>query len=266
MATCTFLVRKSFGERKKRKKKFKKCAIRNQKQLLIKGNPDSNQALFFCQGKTNYWVKKPGYSQTPYFDGYEGQEVVVIDEFYGWLPKDLLCRMCDRYPLLVDTKGGCVNFYPKTIIITSNTDPQEWYDGGLGALERRFTGDLGTIEHVTRVWVPPVHIAVAAAPLVEREVNEPIVCNICKKIEVVRSPQNVCDNCLMNRVPPELIASILGKQCVCDLCECNDYLEAICQQADMADLDEEAFESYDMIGAKKKRRVIYDSDQSDNED
>jgi len=96
-------------------------------------------------GPDAYWMKKPGNNQNVNFDGYDGQEVVVIDEFYGWLPMDLLCRMCDRYPLMVDTKGGMVNFYPRKIIITSNKDPYEWYKNGLGALERRFTPPLGQI-------------------------------------------------------------------------------------------------------------------------
>jgi len=92
-----------------------------------------------------YWLKKPGQGQTVFMDGYEGQEDVVIDEFYGWLPHDLLCRMCDRYPLNVDTKGGVVSFRPRRIWITSNKDPVTWYKLGLGALERRLTPPNGRI-------------------------------------------------------------------------------------------------------------------------
>lgn len=96
-----------------------------------------------------YWLPKPGQGQTPFFDGYDGHETVVIDEFYGWLPFDLLCRMCDRYPLMVNTKGGMVSFYPKRIIFTSNAHPNEWYKRGLGALERRFQYPLGVMQ-----WCP----------------------------------------------------------------------------------------------------------------
>lgn len=99
-----------------------------------------------------YWVMKPGQNQTAFFDGYDGQEAVVIDEFYGWYPFDLLCRMCDRYPLMVNTKGGMVNFYPKVIIITSNTAPSEWYKRGLGAMQRRLEGDCGLIQECGHGW------------------------------------------------------------------------------------------------------------------
>lgn len=99
-----------------------------------------------------YWLSKPAHGQQVYFDGYVGQETVVIDEFYGWLPFDLLCRMCDRYPLMVHTKGGMCNFYPKTIIITSNQEPFKWYKNGLGALTRRFSHPHGYIQETRDGW------------------------------------------------------------------------------------------------------------------
>lgn len=69
-----------------------------------------------------YWKQRSNW-----WDGYTKQETVVIDEFYGWLPFDLLLRLCDRYPLLVETKGGQVQFLAKTIIITTNMLPCNWY-------------------------------------------------------------------------------------------------------------------------------------------
>lgn len=69
-----------------------------------------------------YWKQR-----SQWWDGYSGQDVVIIDEFYGWLPFDTLLRICDRYPLLVETKGGQVQFQAKTVVITSNALPQSWY-------------------------------------------------------------------------------------------------------------------------------------------
>ena len=99
-------------------------------------------------GEGAYWLTKPQGSGTVWFDGYDGHEVVVIDEFYGWIPRDLLQRMCDRYPLLVQTKGGTVSFTAKRIIITSNKAPEDWYRAGLGAMERRLTGEHGRVEYM----------------------------------------------------------------------------------------------------------------------
>lgn len=72
-----------------------------------------------------YWKQRSNW-----WDGYCGQEVVVLDEFYGWLPFDLLLRVCDRYPLLVESKGGQIQFVAKKIIITTNQLPCNWYKSG----------------------------------------------------------------------------------------------------------------------------------------
>lgn len=86
-----------------------------------------------------YWLPK-GQGGSSWFDGYDGHEHIIIDDFYGWLPYDLLLRMADRYPLLVPTKGAHVPFLAKVIIITSNKKWDQWYDWNRcvkGALERR---------------------------------------------------------------------------------------------------------------------------------
>lgn len=71
-----------------------------------------------------YW-KPPG----KWWDGYDGQEVVICDEFYGsTMPFSELLRLCDRHPLRVETKGGSVQFLAKKLIFTSNQHPQHWYN------------------------------------------------------------------------------------------------------------------------------------------
>lgn len=62
-----------------------------------------------------------------WWNGYDSHPHVVVDEFYGWLPWDTLLRVCDRYPLLVQTKGGFANFSPTHIVFTSNKAPEDWY-------------------------------------------------------------------------------------------------------------------------------------------
>lgn len=69
-----------------------------------------------------YWKQRSNW-----WDNYSGHETVIIDEFYGWLPFDLLLRLCDRYPLLVESKGGQLQMVAKNIIITSNSIPSMWY-------------------------------------------------------------------------------------------------------------------------------------------
>lgn len=64
----------------------------------------------------------------PWFDGYAGEEVLLIDDFYGWIKVSYMLKLMDRYPLKVQVKGSVVNFISRRIYITSNKPVCEWYD------------------------------------------------------------------------------------------------------------------------------------------
>lgn len=90
-----------------------------------------------------YWKQRGNW-----WDNYSGEETVIIDEYYGWLPYDFLLRLCDRYPLLVEIKGGQVQFNSKRIIFTTNAVPNTWYKNVYWpAFERRVNE-----WHVFPVW------------------------------------------------------------------------------------------------------------------
>jgi len=98
-----------------------------------------------------YWkTRSVGSSQ--WWDGYDGHEVIVIDEFYGWFPWDFLLRLTDRYPLQLEVKGGTVPCVAKKIVFTSNKHPREWYPNSRYAwddsnpLKRR----IGVVRELTR--------------------------------------------------------------------------------------------------------------------
>ena len=96
--------------------------------VVIHGETGSGKSMFvsnlFGSDTDNkvFWKRKG-----VWWDGYKGQDIVVIDEFYGWIPFDEMLRLLDRYPLTVETKGGCQNFNSKIVFITSNKHPSEWY-------------------------------------------------------------------------------------------------------------------------------------------
>lgn len=92
--------------------------------IVLVGEPGSGKSRFANEYEgSKYW--KP---RGTWWDGYNGEDVVIFDDFYGWVPYDELLRVCDRYPLKVQVKGAFVEFVSKTIIITSNKRPEEWYD------------------------------------------------------------------------------------------------------------------------------------------
>lgn len=79
--------------------------------------------------------------RTKFWDGYRGQEHVVIDEFRGGIDVAHLLRWLDRYPVIVEIKGASVTLNAKKIWITSNLKPRNWYPDldaeTFTALERR---------------------------------------------------------------------------------------------------------------------------------
>jgi len=77
-----------------------------------------------------------------WWDGYEQQICVIIDDFYGWIKYDEILKICDRYPYKVQVKGAFQEFTSKYIWITSNCDTDDWYrfsGYSNAALERRIT-------------------------------------------------------------------------------------------------------------------------------
>lgn len=64
---------------------------------------------------------------TKFWDGYQGQQNVVIDEFRGKIDISHMLRWLDRYPVCVEQKFGASVFKATKIWITSNVSPRDWY-------------------------------------------------------------------------------------------------------------------------------------------
>jgi len=79
--------------------------------------------------------------RTKFWDGYQMEANVVIDEFRGGIDISHLLRWLDRYPVRVEIKGSSRPLVAKKIWITSNISPEVWYplldEETLAALMRR---------------------------------------------------------------------------------------------------------------------------------
>jgi len=101
-------------------------------------------------GKTE-WVSKTypdAYwkQSTKWWDEYCAHEVVVLDEFKGWLPYNDLLRLMDGTPMTVEKKGSQTSFLAKKVVIISNYPPWTWYKFdeerlNFNALKRRLDRD-----------------------------------------------------------------------------------------------------------------------------
>jgi len=75
-----------------------------------------------------------------WMDGYDGEEGILLDDFYGWIDYDTLLQWTDRYPLTAAIKGGFVHRRWTKVYITSNKPPEKWYiRDEIEALRNRFT-------------------------------------------------------------------------------------------------------------------------------
>lgn len=88
------------------------------------------------------YIKDP---KNAWWDGYNGQEVVIIDDFDKFQVKQSgdLKRWLDRYPFKAEVKGGYLgDIRPRKIIVTSNYHPEQiWEEGDitLSTILRRVT-------------------------------------------------------------------------------------------------------------------------------
>lgn len=79
-------------------------------------------------GGGTYWLTLEGGTfGKVWWDGYNGEENVVIDEFNCQLKFTDFKRLIDSSPLTVPIKGGMVPFLAKRVWFLSNTPPNDWY-------------------------------------------------------------------------------------------------------------------------------------------
>jgi len=95
-------------------------------------------------GDSFYFLDHSGEGRL-WFDGYEGETTLIIDDFYGWIKWHMFLRILDGHPLRLEIKGGFTFALWTKIIITSNKPPDLWYERGMPPeLQRRIT----TITHL----------------------------------------------------------------------------------------------------------------------
>lgn len=116
-------------------------------EVTVIYGPTGTGKTRFCADNfpNSYWVYPQSSGSAKWWDGYDNEEVVIIDEFYGWFPHSYMLRLLDRYPMQVESKGGVSKFLAKQILITSNKSPDTWYpklEAQYPQLERRIDNIL----------------------------------------------------------------------------------------------------------------------------
>lgn len=84
-----------------------------------------------------------------WFDGYEGQKIILIDEFYGQCkPQDVL-QLLRPYQVRMETKGGVVWPVYDQVYITSNLPPHDLYRSIPESVRQAILARITTTIHQT---------------------------------------------------------------------------------------------------------------------
>ena len=114
-------------------------------------------------GKTRKaWEENPDMYIIPvsdnlWFDGYDGQSCLLLDDFTGWMKLDHLLRLLDIYPVQIPVKGGFTYLTATKIVITSNKHPEDWYDWSKHG-QIKYDALLRRIHTITRATHSSWHI------------------------------------------------------------------------------------------------------------
>jgi len=135
-------------------KKIRECAKKEAKQQYRDGitpevhvrwgNPRTGKTRFVYDkhGVDNVFrlTAGDGSKGSVWWSDYNGEEVILLDEFRGRMDWEYLLQLTDRYPMSLQTKGGSTWRTCKYIYICSNISPDKWYANDLyEALSKRFT-------------------------------------------------------------------------------------------------------------------------------
>jgi len=115
-----------------------------------------------------------------WFDGYAGQDTLVIDDFYGQIRFSDMLQLLDDKHLQVPVKGGFVQGLWTKVYITSNSHPDEWWKDArasipawsIAAMMQR----LGSIEYMDKPWTAVVDDDIMTAPVASPPpVSSPVI-------------------------------------------------------------------------------------------
>lgn len=94
------------------------------------------------ESSDDYYILNAPSNGTLWFDGYQGEKTLIIDDFYGWIKFHDLLRILDGYQYRLPIKGSFTYAKWDKVFITSNKNIYDWYPNvtnaeQLAALERR---------------------------------------------------------------------------------------------------------------------------------
>lgn len=120
--------------------KEKTARFREVQVFVYYGESGAGKTRKAVEENENYYMLEQG--EKTWFDGYEGESCLIIDEFYGWILWGFFLRLLDGYQCRLPVKGGFCYAQWSKVIITSNQEPREWYARGMPRELRRRISEI----------------------------------------------------------------------------------------------------------------------------
>ena len=104
------------------------------------GKPGTGKSRYCWENEPELYRVDLSDAKKLWMDGYYGQETVLLDDFNGQIPYELLLNLLDRYKMQSQVKGSYTYKAWTKVYITSNHHPRNWYPHiqDITALIRRF--------------------------------------------------------------------------------------------------------------------------------
>lgn len=92
------------------------------------GTGKTHTAYDICQklGIEPFFINSPQ-GGIIWWDGYDRDQAIIVDDFKGWIKPHDLFRLLDKYPYRIPYKGGYRLAFYTHVFITSNYPPSMWY-------------------------------------------------------------------------------------------------------------------------------------------
>ncbi len=120
-------------------------------QILIYYGPSgSGKSTLARRNFPDAYYKVP---DNGWWDGYQGQETTIIDEFKGGINPRELQRICDPGRPRIQIKGSSTQFMSHRLVIISNFHPDYWWDEELLTPIMRRTTELREFESLPQFTV-----------------------------------------------------------------------------------------------------------------
>lgn len=109
--------------------------------------------IYEKHGQDNCFKLEKGNGDNIWFDGYKGEKVLIIDDFYGWIKYSKMLNFLDGYKMRLEIKGGVTYSNWNHIYITSNESPDKWYKQGLTPALKRRINTVFNMKEIGKLFV-----------------------------------------------------------------------------------------------------------------